>query len=324
MQKRIILLGLSGLILLGLFSCTVQLRYPRLGPLPDWYEITLEGEGLDKILLIDLSEIITAQPRTSFLGVSTPSTIDKMKQLLDKAKKDHSIKAIILRINTPGGEITATEIIYQELLNYKSQQNKPVVGVILDLAASGGYYLATACDYLVAHPSSIIGNVGAIFHFVSYDGLMDKIGITNNVIKSGKNKDIGSPYRPMTSDEKQIIQELTDEAFSHFVNVVRMGRTRITDKDMELIKDGRLLSAQKALQLQMIDKIGYMDDAIAETKKKARLEKATVVTYYNAGRLPKNVYFQNDGLNPETEWPDQITRFLQPGMLYLWLPESIH
>lgn len=323
MKNKIIRSSLTFFILLNLTGCTVQLKYPRLGPLPEFYEIVLEGKGADKILLIDLSEVITSQPRANFLGLSTPSTVDKMRQLLDKAKKDSSIKALLLRINTPGGEITATEILYQELRNFRAEQNKPIVGVILDLAASGGYYIATACDYLIAHPSSIIGNVGAIFRFVSYDGLMDKIGITNNVIKSGKNKDIGSPYRPMTTEEKAIIQDLTDEAFSHFVNVVRMGRMQITDKDLELIKDGRLFSAQNALQLKLIDQVGYMEDAIAETKKLAKLEQATVITYYNAGRLPKNVYFQNDGLNPEMEWMDHINQLLKPGLLYLWLPESI-
>lgn len=310
-------------LLASLHGCSVQLKYPRLGPLPEWYEIFIEGEGVDKILIIDISEVITSQPRTSFLGASAPSTVDKIKQILDKAKKDNAVKALLIRINTPGGEITATEIVHQELLNWKADQNKPVVGVIMDLAASGGYYVATACDFLIAHPSSIVGNVGAIFQFVTYDGLMGKLGITNNVIKSGDIKDIGSPYRAMTTKEKEIIQELANTAFDHFVNVVRLGRTEITNRDMEVIKDGRLFSATKALQLHMLDKIGYMDDAINETKKIANLKKALVVTYYNSGLLPKNLYFNSDWDNLDTEFIKQLGRILQPGLMYLWLPESM-
>src|SRR5207244_8728631 len=170
---------------------------------------------------------------------------------------DHAhTEALLLRINSPGGTVTASDIIYHEIMAVKEKRKIPVVAVIMDLGASGGYYIAVAGDRIIAHPTSVTGSVGVIMLRVNAEGLLQKIGVEASAIKSGAKKDIGSPFRPMTEDERAIFQSMINGFFSRFLDVVSKGRSLPADQ-LKVIADGRVLTRPQALQLGLVEQVGY-------------------------------------------------------------------
>ena len=136
---------------------------------------------------------------------------------LDKATEDPSVKAIVLRINSPGGGVTASDLMYNEVMAYKKRTGKPVVAVLMDVAASGGYYLACSADEIIAQPTTVTGSIGVIMQTVSFAGTMSKLGITADAITSGKMKDAGSPLKAMKPEEREIFQKLVNQFYDRFV-----------------------------------------------------------------------------------------------------------
>ena len=186
----------------------------------------------------------------------------------------------MIRIDSPGGDVTTSDILYNELISFKSRKRVPVVAAFMGVAASGGYYLASGCDAIVAHPTTITGSIGVISLHVSLMGLLDKIGVKVEALKSGANKDMGSPFRNMTDDDKKLFQTLIDQFYARFVAVVTEGRKgRLTEAQVKTLADGRVYTAQQALEAKLVDRIGYLEDAVAEAKKRAGVAKAQVVMY---------------------------------------------
>ena len=204
----------------------------------------------------------------------------KMKTIrsqLKEAIQNEEIKAVLLYINSPGGEITATDIIHHHIKKLK--QKKPVVALLGTIAASGGYYTAAAADYIIANRLTITGSIGVIINNYNYYNLLKKIGVQDEVYKSREMKDILNPARPRTKSEKIIIQSLINESYDEFVKVVSDGRS---DKNKKLtvdyiknsdIGDGRIFSGSQALKLGLIDQLGYFDDALNKTVSLAHLKK---------------------------------------------------
>lgn len=181
----------------------------------------------------------------------------RIEQLADTK----GVKAIVLDINSPGGSVGAVQEIYTRILRVKKKhKGMPFVALFGDVAASGGYYIAAACDQIVAHPGTLTGSIGVIFSVSNMEGLFAKVGYKSDPIKSGKHKDIGSPARPMTAEERQILQSLIDDAYGQFVQAVADGR-KMTVEEVKPLADGRIYSGNQALALKLVDRLGDSVDA---------------------------------------------------------------
>jgi len=220
---------------LFLSGCVSFTLFPQKMPLR---EKTVQGTAADKILVVSISGVIS-EGKDGAVWDRDDDLVARIKEELTLAAEDEHIKALLLRINSPGGTVTASDIIYHEIMAFKEKRKVPVVAVIMDLGASGGYYIAVTGDRIIAHPTSVTGSVGVIMLRVSAEGLLQKIGVEASAIKSGAKKDIGSPFRPMTEDERAIFQSMINGFFSRFLDVVSKGRSLPADQ-LKVIADGRV------------------------------------------------------------------------------------
>jgi protease-4 len=270
-------------------------------------EKTIAGYGRDKILLMDVSGVILEGPHRILgltSGVTSPS---RVKEELEKAAQDDRIKAVVLKINSPGGTVSAADVILHELKAFKAKKGVPVVVCLQGLAASGGYYVAQAGDTVIAYPTCITGSIGVIAMKFNLQGLMDKVGVGEDVVKTGKWKDFWSPFRPATPQEKEMMQHIIDDFYKEFVNVVAQGRN-LSLKQTLAVADGRIFTASQARDLGLVDKLGYLDDAIELARTKAGLETgAKVVIYHRPGSYKPTIY----SLVPDLD-------MVGPQFLFLW------
>jgi protease-4 len=286
-------------------------------------EHVVSGEGDAKLLLIDLDGPITSEEREGPLGIKTrESTIGRLEAELKRAGEDDAVKAILLRVDSPGGTVTASDIVYHRLMRFKAEHGVPVIAQFMDVAASGGYYSSLAADEIVAHPTTITGSIGVIFTGVSVEGLLDKLGVRDQTIKTGAKKDIGSPLRTMTEEERRLLQNLLDEMQARFLRLVRERRPEVTDQTAALIADGRVIGAQQALEMGLVDRIGYLDDTIELAKSRVGVQKARVVLYRRPDEYAESVYSRSEGGPTRVnliniDW-DPLHR--HPQFLYLWNP----
>lgn len=188
---------------------------------------------------------------------------------LDDLENDDSIKAVVVRINSPGGTVAATQEIYEKIMKLR-KKNIPVVASMGDVAASGGYYVASACNHIVANYGTLTGSIGVIAYSPNLKRLFDKFGIQMNVIKSGKYKDILASHRDMSSEERALLQEIIDSSYHKFVRDIAAGRN-MDQADVERVADGRIMSGESALKNKLIDQTGTFEDAIAKARELAGL-----------------------------------------------------
>ena len=193
---------------------------------------------------------------------------DDILAQIDRARRDSSIKAVVLRINSPGGSAAASEEIYKEVMRLR-ERHKPVIASMGDMAASGGYYVAAAADQIMADGSTLTGSIGVIMQMENLQGLMGKLGISSNTIKSGKFKDIGSYSRPMSAEERQLLQALINDTYEQFVSAVIAGRKKMDPAMVRRLADGRIFTGRQALKHKMVDHLGNYQDAIRLAAKSA-------------------------------------------------------
>ncbi|MDE2217617.1 MAG: signal peptide peptidase SppA, partial [Planctomycetota bacterium] len=279
------------LCLLGLGCSFISISLiPPVEPLK---ETTVSGSGKDKILIIDISGIISEEGKSSLAGLSgEPDIVARIREELKLAAKDKHIKAIILRINSPGGTVTAADIMYHEIEQFKEKTGIKVIACIMDLGASGGYYVAVSADKIVAHPTTVTGSIGVIMLNLSFEGLLQKIGVKDTSIKTGEYKDMGSPLKTMTDEERKIFQSVMNNLYERFLSVIAKNRKELTPEKIRSLADGRIYTAQQALELKLIDQIGYLDETIAQAKKDVGIEEARVVIYHRPGTYKNNIYSQ--------------------------------
>lgn len=228
-------------------------------------ESLLKGEKLskDKIALIHVTGVIMSGEGTrGGLFRDTTTGSETIMELLREVQSDPSIKACVLRLNSPGGSVAASQEIYEEILNTR-RHGKKVVASMGDLAASGAYYAASACDLIIANPGTITGSIGAIWSLEDMQELVKKIGIRFEVVKSGKFKDVGSPFRTMSKEDKMLIQDMVMDVYDQFVTHVAEGR-KLKKSYVKKIADGRILTGRKAKELQLVDKLGNLEYALHE------------------------------------------------------------
>lgn len=324
MTAKTAVLGISLAAALAFSACSPQIRLDLLGEDKLREVVLLPGPAKDKVLMIDIDGTISSTLETSFLA-REKSVVARVFDRLERAAKDPAVKAVILRLDTPGGEVTASDIVYHEVLRFKERTGKPVVGLMMSVAASGGYYIAMACDAIVAHPSTLTGSIGVISIFPSVESLMSKVGVKVNVIKSGPAKDSGSPFRDMTDGEKAIFQGIIDEYYGGFLAVVARGRKgKVPAEGLRTIADGRVYTAPQALKLGLIDAVGYFEDAFGRARELASLKSAQVVTYTYFPKTTTNIYASKLGdFSPlEARVLESMLGALKTGFYYLWLPQA--
>lgn len=322
MKMRYLAVFLLVSVHLALGGCmfpTVKLFTDATDPLQ---EFTLEGDAKGKVLMIPVNGIISDISKKGMMRTA-PSLVQDIVSQLRLAEKDPEIGAVIFKIDSPGGSVTASDIIYHEILAFKERTGKKVTAVIMNVAASGGYYMALPADFIMAHPTSVTGSVGVIFMRPKVYGLMDKIGVDVSATTSGENKDMGSPFRKATEAEDKIFQSLTDSLGKRFVDLVVEHR-HITPDAVRDISTARIYLAEDALRLGLIDEIGYMADAIDRSKKMAGLdENSRVVVYRREEFADDNLY------NSQTRYGDahvslfdlgipDAALFNLSGFYYLW------
>jgi protease-4 len=277
---------LLALLLALLAGCTSFASLSR----PEFREVLLQGEGRDKMLLIDISEPIANTPLVIPQFGVIPGLTGRVRQELELAYIDPNIRGIMLRIDSGGGGLTDSDVIYHALMEFKKTKNVKIIAAMGDIAASGALYVAMAADEIYAHPTTITGSIGVILPHIEYAGLLDKLGIKADPIVTGKYKDIDSPFRPRTKEEGEMLQAIIDQQFEKFIQVIQAGRKRMSAEQIRAIADGRLLTAQQAQQRGLIDGVGYLDDIYKRLGEITGFRKNRLVRYSNAWMTGNNIY----------------------------------
>jgi len=245
MQKNPILLIVAtavalGLLFFGVLFLTSLLSGNRRS------STTLQVVSADRVALVRIEGLL----------VTADEVVDELRDFAD----DSSIKAIVVRIDSPGGGVVASQEIYNAVNNAKKEGKKVVVSMGT-VAASGGYYVAAAADRIVANPGTLTGSIGVKMEFASIEKLLEKIGVKGMVVKSGEYKDVGSPFRDMTVQEKKLLQDVIDDVHSQFITAVAQGRN-MQEADVRAIADGRIFTGRQALDLKLVDQLGDLEDSI--------------------------------------------------------------
>jgi len=307
---------LAALLLVGCINVNVGA-----GRRAELVEKVVFGTKGPKILLIDIDGMISdiAAPRALGFG-ERESMVSRVRAQLDRAEEDDSIRAIILRINSPGGTATASEIVYSEIRRFKEEQEIPVIAQLMGVAASGGYYLAMSADTVRALPTTITGSIGVIFSGVSFSGLMEKIGIENQTLTSGPYKDAGSSLRRMSEEERAQLSSVLDSLYARFLEVVEAGRPDLSPEEIRALADGRIFSAAQAEANGLVDAVGDLPGAVELAEERAGIETSRVVTYGRPDEWRENLYSMNARPEPTVSPWALLGPVREPAFLYLWSP----
>ena len=267
-MRKTTLVVLASVLMLtsGCIAPRIKLFPSQADPL---IESTIEGKTEEKILVIPIRGIISDSPEEGFMRTK-PSVVQEVVSHLRKAAQDKMIKAVVLQLDSPGGSVTGSDILYNEIVRFKEATGRPVVAAMLDVAASGAYYIALPADRIIAHPTTVTGSVGVIFIRPKVAGLMEKIGVAVEVNKSGINKDIGSPFRATTAEEEQVFQAMTDQLGKRFIELVARHR-HLDPAALNEVASARVFLADQALSLKLVDSIGYMSDGLTEARRLSNL-----------------------------------------------------
>lgn len=260
------------------------------------------------VALVEISGVISEE------GKGSGNMVEETKSMLQTAREDSRVKAIILKVQSPGGGVNASDLIWNEVMKFK-KSGKPIVAFFNGIAASGGYYVSVPADKIVATPETWTGSIGVIMQMPNYSGLLKKVGVEYTTIKSGARKDMLSPYKTADKEDAMIAQNLVDGAFDRFIQKVAQGRNMDKVK-VRILADGRILSAEQALNNGFIDQIGYAEDAFEVAKDLAKIKTASLVQY----KKKKDIF--GDFFTALSNKPliDVGQRVLinSPGLYYLW------
>ncbi|HYE61085.1 MAG TPA: signal peptide peptidase SppA [Phycisphaerales bacterium] len=287
-----------------------------------------QNAGSLRVAMIDVKGLIMDADKPSLLGAGA-NPVDRFTVRLAMAENDPSVRAIVVRISSPGGTVTGSDIMYHELRRFAESSRKPVVASMGEIATSGGYYLALAADHIVAEPTTITGSIGVIMPTFNFSEGMRKIGISSRSVKSAANKDIANPFEAPREGHFAILQGLVDEYYARFRSLV-LARRKIDPAKVDTVADGRVFSGAQALELGLIDELGGVREAFAAAKKLAGLSRATLVKYSDENypaRTPwavapttepakSTLSLRMDLNNPLADLTTQETA----GVYYLWYP----
>jgi protease-4 len=306
---------------LGLAGCGVpSLLITPVQNANSFEEFQVEKGRGGKVVLIELEGMLV-NAEAGGLFQPTENPLSNFVQQLKRAAEDDDVKAVVLRVNSPGGTVTTSDAMYEIVQRFRRETRKPVVASFQEVAASGGYYVSLASDRIVSQPTSVVGSIGVIFNTFDFEGTMNKIGARSEAIKSGPLKDMGSPFKALSSEERQVMQGMVDEYYQRFVSVVTEHRS-IQDKEtLRIVTDGRVFSGARAKELGLVDELGLLEDAIDTARKLAGAPDAKVVQYKRPFGYRGSIYASSQA--PQA----QVTKLELPGgpmlpsgFYYLWNP----
>jgi protease IV len=282
------------------------------------------GQSGARVGIVDVDGLILNQNLTGLYSVGE-NPVSAFREKLEAAAADPALRAIVVRINSPGGSVTACDILAEELRRFRQSTGKPVVSCLMDLATSGAYYIAIGGDRVLAHPTCVTGGVGAIINQYNLQDAMAGINVSASSIKSAPLVDMGSVTGPIPDDARKLLQEMIDGFRDRFRNRVAERRRVLTPADWTTIDDGRVVPASRALALHLIDKIGYVLDAIEEAEHLGGVTGAEVVLFQRKGYPAHSIY----AITPNAPIDGQIIPASIPGLdrakmptfLYLWQPD---
>ena len=278
----------------------------------------VSGEGPQKIVVVPVEGTI-ASAESSVGGVQPTATPEGLSDALRQVADDTSVVAVVLEINSPGGGVTASDEMHQSILDFKRNTDRPIVVSMGDTAASGGYYISTAADRIVANETTLTGSLGVIFQLTNFSEAADKYGISQVVIKSGKFKDIGNTFREMKPEEREVFQSLVDESYDEFVSVISEGRG-LSEERVREIADGRIYSGSQAKELGLVDSFGGIDEAAVIAGTLAEAQDTTVVRYVETPTFSEMLLARLAPRQPEVEQVmDAAGLNLEPKPYYLYM-----
>jgi protease-4 len=256
--------------------------------------------------------------------VNGENPVAAFHEKLTAIRKDSRVAAVVVRINSPGGGVAASQMMRQELMAFRQKTNVPVVACLMDVSAGGAYYLATACDVIYAQPGTVTGGIGVIFNAYSLQDTMAQWNIIPQSVKAGDNIDLGSPVRGLNEDSRKILQQMANQFHEEFRDAVLAGRPSVDVADRTTF-DGRIFTGMQALDRGLVDRVGTLDDAVKAACMLSHRDNAAVVMYARKNNPPYSMY----ATAPQTPLQATIslpsipglTRSNLPMFLYMWQPE---
>jgi protease-4 len=284
-------------------------------------ETVVFGSSGPRLLLLEIQGPITDHEQPGLIGAGTEGTVQRVREQLQRAAAG-GVRGILLRVDSPGGGVAASEVIYRQLLAFKEARGVPIVAHFMGTAASGGYYVAMAADEIRAYPTSVTGSIGVIAFGLNFVGLMEKLGVESQTFTSGDFKDAGSPLRRMRPEERDYMQTIIDDLHARFREVVVAGRPELGAERVAELADGRVYLASRALELGLIDGIGDIEESVARLSELAGISgPVRVVSYHRPSEWRNNLFTRAPGA-PAIQL--DLTRLLGPlpgpGFHYLWIP----
>jgi protease-4 len=285
---------------------------------------TLDGNDASpqsaKVALIDIDGFLLNQNATGLFS-QNENPVSLFHEKLQRAKTDVTIRAVVLRINSPGGSVSATDMMWRELVAFRKSTQKPVVACLMDVGCGGAYYLASAADVIYAHPGTMTGGIGVILNLFNLQDLMAQFNVVPQTIKSGQNIDMGTMQASLTTESRAMLQAMADEYHEQFKQVVRQGRPKAS---LESVFDGRVVSARQAQQLGMIDQVGYLEDALGQAKALCKSSSTEVVMLRRPNDPARSPYATSPNAPITSLVPlsiPGIDRSKLPTFLYAWQPD---
>lgn len=277
-----------------------------------------------RIAVIDIDGLLVNQNLTGLYSVGE-NPVSAFREKLEAAAIDPRVRSVVLRINSPGGGVAATDLMAEELRRFRKASGKPTVALMLDVATGGAYYLAIHCDRVIALPTTICGAIGAIVNHANLEDAMAQLNVRVEAIKAGDKVDMGTVTSPLSEENRKLFQEMADGFRDRFAAKVTQNRRTMTLRDREAIADGRIVAASKALSLHMVDELGYPDDALAEAERLAGIAGAEVVLFQRKGYSIRSIYASV----PNVPLQSDLIPFSYPGLersklptfLYIWQPD---
>ena len=305
-------------------QATVELDQPKrpvaLRALPHPYEAT---NPCRFVAVVDVDGILL-DANASGLGARGDNPVGLFRERLDAISAAPRVAAVVLRIHSPGGSVTATDIMWRDLKAFRERTRLPVVACLMDVAAGGGYYLACGADTILAHPTSVVGGIGCILNVYNVQDLMAQFNILSVAVKSGSKIDLGTPVKALDEENRKLLQAMADEFHQRFDQVVLTSRPSV-DPQNGAIFDGRVFTASQALQLHLVDEIGYFDDAVTLAREMGGVPRAQLVFLRSEGDEPLSSY----SITPNVPLQDKLVPVNIPGLdrtrlpcfLYMWMVE---
>ncbi|MFI4917145.1 MAG: signal peptide peptidase SppA [Phycisphaerales bacterium JB060] len=335
-MKPLFVLALAVGVLAG---CSPLGLTVRLGPANDDLvasPVLQVGEGprtpTDRVAMIVVRGLITDTPTTGLLGQSR-APIDEMVTHLKLAAEDDNVKAVVLRIDSPGGTVAGSETAYKEVLAFAEATSKPVIVSMGEVATSGGYYLALAGDHIMAEPGTLTGSIGVLIPSFNASEGLDRLGIRTMFITSGPNKDLANPLAPVQEEHYAILQGIVGEYYANFLSTVLRRRPGLRPEEVATATDGRVMTGQTAAAIGLVDSLGGVREAMDKAMEAAGLQSAVLVRYGSSANAPRTAYAT--GKTPSPHMADNSVSILRvegaglsagalglrPGVgYYVWVP----